>query len=234
MQGVADAAVDGRTITGPLRAGVPATRRGRRPTTSWRSRSPARSRRRSRAPSWRPSRSPPTASASPSSTAGPCRSGLGTIVIACAERRPPPATTLHSTRSWPLATDLVGRTRVFGALDTLENLKKGGRIGNAKALLGDGALDQADHRGRRTASSSRTASSAPDARRSGSSSTRSPRRGPRSSTSPCSTPTAATSTSSSPSCGRYYPGEIVVGQIGPVVGAHAGRGTIGVAFQERP
>src|SRR5690606_25882851 len=28
----------------------------------------------------------------------------------------------------------------------------------------------------------------------------------------------------------HYPGEIVVGEIGPVVGTHAGRGTIGVAF----
>ena len=27
-------------------------------------------------------------------------------------------------------------------------------------------------------------------------------------------------------------GEIIVGQIGPVIGAHAGRGTIGVAFHE--
>jgi DegV family protein with EDD domain len=32
-------------------------------------------------------------------------------------------------------TDLAGRTRVWGALDTLENLKKNGRIGGAKALL---------------------------------------------------------------------------------------------------
>ena len=30
----------------------------------------------------------------------------------------------------------------------------------------------------------------------------------------------------------FYPDEIVVGQIGPVVGAHAGLGTIGVAFHE--
>ncbi len=29
---------------------------------------------------------------------------------------------------------------------------------------------------------------------------------------------------------EHYPGEIVVGDIGPVIGAHAGRGTIGVAF----
>ncbi|MGH9187311.1 MAG: DegV family protein, partial [Acidimicrobiales bacterium] len=35
-----------------------------------------------------------------------------------------------------LAESLVGRTRVYGTLDTLENLQKGGRIGNAKALLG--------------------------------------------------------------------------------------------------
>jgi DegV family protein with EDD domain len=35
-----------------------------------------------------------------------------------------------------LVRDMVDRTRVFGALDTLENLKKGGRIGSAQALLG--------------------------------------------------------------------------------------------------
>jgi DegV family protein with EDD domain len=35
-----------------------------------------------------------------------------------------------------LIADLIGRTHVFGSLDTLENLKKGGRIGNAQALLG--------------------------------------------------------------------------------------------------
>ena len=34
------------------------------------------------------------------------------------------------------ADDLVHRTRVLGTLDTLENLKKGGRIGGAKAMLG--------------------------------------------------------------------------------------------------
>jgi fatty acid kinase fatty acid binding subunit len=34
------------------------------------------------------------------------------------------------------ADDLIPRTRTFAALDTLENLKKGGRIGSAQALLG--------------------------------------------------------------------------------------------------
>ncbi len=31
----------------------------------------------------------------------------------------------------------------------------------------------------------------------------------------------------------YHSGEIVVGEIGPVIGTHAGRGTIGVAFDVR-
>lgn len=34
------------------------------------------------------------------------------------------------------AEDLIPRTRLYGALDTLENLKKGGRIGAAEAVLG--------------------------------------------------------------------------------------------------
>jgi fatty acid-binding protein DegV len=29
----------------------------------------------------------------------------------------------------------------------------------------------------------------------------------------------------------YYTDEIVVGEIGPVIGTHGGRGTIGIAFQ---
>lgn len=35
-----------------------------------------------------------------------------------------------------LVEGLIHRTHVLGALDTLDNLKKGGRIGNAQALLG--------------------------------------------------------------------------------------------------
>ena len=34
------------------------------------------------------------------------------------------------------AEDLLGRVRVYGALDTLENLKKGGRVGGAQAMIG--------------------------------------------------------------------------------------------------
>src|SRR5690606_6361090 len=35
-----------------------------------------------------------------------------------------------------LVEDLAPRTRIVGTLDTLENLKKGGRVGAAQALLG--------------------------------------------------------------------------------------------------
>ena len=58
--------------------------------------------------------------------------GLGTIGLAAAERA---AAGADVDAVEQLARELVDRTRVFGALDTLENLKKGGRIGNAKALL---------------------------------------------------------------------------------------------------
>lgn len=35
-----------------------------------------------------------------------------------------------------MVEDMVERTRVYGTLDTLENLKKGGRVGGAQALIG--------------------------------------------------------------------------------------------------
>lgn len=60
-------------------------------------------------------------------------SGLGTQVRLAAEAAAGGASTDEVTE---LVEDLVRRTHVFGALDTLENLKKGGRIGGAQALLG--------------------------------------------------------------------------------------------------
>ena len=59
--------------------------------------------------------------------------GLGNMVLAAAEAAAEGSTAadvianIEATRS---------RTRVFGALDTLDNLKKGGRIGGAQALVG--------------------------------------------------------------------------------------------------
>ena len=59
--------------------------------------------------------------------------GLGTQVLLAAERAADGASTDDIVS---LIEDLRTRTRVFGSLDTLENLKKGGRIGGAQAMLG--------------------------------------------------------------------------------------------------
>jgi DegV family protein with EDD domain len=60
-------------------------------------------------------------------------SGLGTQVVLAAEAA---ASGASADDVVSLVEDLARRTHVVGALDTLDNLKKGGRIGNAQALLG--------------------------------------------------------------------------------------------------
>ena len=59
--------------------------------------------------------------------------GLGMIVVEAA-RLAAGGASLEEVAA--AAEDLAGRTRVHGALDTLEYLKRGGRIGAAQALLG--------------------------------------------------------------------------------------------------
>ena len=153
--------------------------------------------------------------------------GLGTIALACARAARDGVDVDDIER---LAIDLVGRTRVFGALDTLDNLKKGGRIGNAKALLATalsikpiievtgGVVEQ----GGKQRTRSKALSFLVD---------------------------KVTSYDGGienlavlhADCSDvdlfvemlqpHYSGDIVVGEIGPVIGTHGGRGTIGVAFQ---
>jgi DegV family protein with EDD domain len=60
-------------------------------------------------------------------------SGLGTQVLLAAQAG---ADGASADQVLALLDDLVARTHVVGALDTLDNLKKGGRIGGAQALLG--------------------------------------------------------------------------------------------------
>jgi len=60
-------------------------------------------------------------------------SGLGTQVLLAAQAA---ADGASADEVVALVEGLVERTHVFGALDTLDNLKKGGRIGGAQALLG--------------------------------------------------------------------------------------------------
>ena len=59
--------------------------------------------------------------------------GEGMLVLAAAEAA---AGGAGPDEIEALVADLSGRTAMFGALNTLDNLKKGGRIGNAQALLG--------------------------------------------------------------------------------------------------
>lgn len=60
-------------------------------------------------------------------------SGLGTQVLMAAAAA---AEGASADDVVALVGDLARRTHVIGALDTLDNLKKGGRIGGAQALLG--------------------------------------------------------------------------------------------------
>ncbi len=60
-------------------------------------------------------------------------SGLGSIVLEAA-REAAAGAGLDDLEA--LCNDMAERTRMFGAIDTMENLRKGGRVGGAKAMLG--------------------------------------------------------------------------------------------------
>ena len=60
-------------------------------------------------------------------------SGLGSIVLEAAAAAADDAS-LDDIEA--LCIDMADRTRMFGAIDTMENLRKGGRVGGAKALVG--------------------------------------------------------------------------------------------------
>jgi len=154
--------------------------------------------------------------------------GLGAIVASCARLAADGGTHDEVVAH---ARDLAGRTHVWGALDTLDNLKKGGRIGGAKALLAsalaikpiievrDGKVEQGGKQRTRSKALAFLVEKV-----------------------------AAVDGLDSlfvlqADCRDvdqfvdmlrpHVDGEIVVGDIGPVVGSHAGRGTIGVAFFTR-
>jgi len=126
-------------------------------------------------------------------------------------------------------TDRRNRTKLYGALDTLEYLKKGGRIGNARALLGsmlaikpvlevrDGAVDEAGKVRTRSKALRLLVDRVKE--------------GPFES--------LAVLHGNAPDLDDLLNlleplsprDEIVVGQIGPVIGTHAGPRVIGVTFQ---
>jgi DegV family protein with EDD domain len=154
--------------------------------------------------------------------------GLGTIALACA-RAGHDGASIDEVEA--LATSLAQRTRVFGALDTLDNLKKGGRIGNARALLGtalsikpiievaDGIVEQEGKQRTRSKALAYLVNKVKsfEGRMENLAVLHAD----------CSDVDAFVDM-----LRPYYDGEIVVGEIGPVIGTHGGRGTIGVAFHE--
>ena len=154
--------------------------------------------------------------------------GIGTIAVACA-RAAAEGASIDDVEA--LAIDLSDRTRVFAALDTLDNLKKGGRIGGAKAFLATalsikpiidvtgGVVAEAGKQRTRSKALAHLVErfKGYDGR-------------------------VENLAVLHADCSDidlfvdmlqpHYDGEILVGEIGPVIGTHGGRGTIGVAFHE--
>lgn len=129
-----------------------------------------------------------------------------------------------------LANDLIPRTHVVGALDTLDNLKKGGRISGAKAALAgalsikplievrEGLVEEA---GKQRTRSKALAFLVDTLRGHGSKVEK----------------VGVLHAQCADVDGfidqvkGVYSGDIIVGDIGAVIGTHAGQGTIGIAFR---
>lgn len=126
-----------------------------------------------------------------------------------------------------MARQLADRSRVWGALDTLENLKKGGRIGSAKALLAsalaikpiievrDGKVEP----GGKQRTRSKAIAFLVDKISHG------PVENLAVMHADCDDVDQFVAL-----LRQHHQGDIVVGDIGPVVGSHAGRGTIALAY----
>ena len=153
--------------------------------------------------------------------------GLGLTAIECAEAALKGANADDIVR---LAEDLIPRTRVFGALDTIENLKKGGRIGGAKALLAsalsikplievrNGLVEEAGKQRTRSKALAHLIDilrqNADGLERVGILHAQ-----------------CADIDQFVASVREVWSGDVIVGDIGAVIGTHAGVGTIGVAFR---
>jgi len=149
--------------------------------------------------------------------------GLVAVAVAKAARNGASLADLVTT-----AKDLSSRTQVWAALDTLENLKKNGRIGGAKAMLAtalsikpiitvtDGAVGEGGKQRTRGKALAFLVDRVREAGR---------------------IESLAILHAQCPDVQQFtamirevYSGDITVGDIGAVIGAHAGPGTIGVAF----
>lgn len=154
--------------------------------------------------------------------------GLGAIVVACAELA---ADGAGHEAIVAHAEDLATRTKVWGALDSLDNLKKGGRIGGARALLAsalaikpiievrDGKVEQGGKQRTRSKALAFLVDKLVAA-------------GPITQLSVLQADCDDVEQFLA-MLRPHHSGPIVVGDIGPVVGSHAGRGAIGIAYTTR-
>jgi DegV family protein with EDD domain len=152
--------------------------------------------------------------------------GLGLTVLACAELA---KTGASADEVVARAQSVIPRTRVFAALDTLDNLKKGGRIGGAKAMLAtvmsikplisvtNGLVEEAGKQRTR----SKALAHLVDILRN----QEVPIERLAVLNAQCSDIDAFIAMVK-----EVYTGEIIVGDIGAVIGTHAGQGTIGIVF----
>ena len=152
--------------------------------------------------------------------------GLGLTVLACAELA---KTGASADDVVARAQSVIPRTRVFAALDTLDNLKKGGRIGGAKAMLAtvmsikplisitNGLVEEA---GKQRTRSKALAHLVEILRNQ-----EVPIERLAILNAQCSDVDAFIAMVK-----EVYTGEIIVGDIGAVIGTHAGQGTIGIVF----
>ena len=152
--------------------------------------------------------------------------GLGLTVLACAELA---KTGASADEVVARAQSVIPRTRVFAALDTLDNLKKGGRIGGAKAMLAtvmsikplisitNGLVEEAGKQRTR----SQALAHLVDILRN----QEVPIERLAVLNAQCADIDAFIAMVK-----EVYTGEIIVGDIGAVIGTHAGQGTIGIVF----
>jgi DegV family protein with EDD domain len=152
--------------------------------------------------------------------------GLGLTVLACAELA---KTGASADEVVARAQSVIPRTRVFAALDTLDNLKKGGRIGGAKAMLAtvmsikplisitNGLVEEAGKQRTR----SKALAHLVDILRN----QQVPIERLAVLNAQCADIDAFIAMVK-----EVYTGEIIVGDIGAVIGTHAGQGTIGIVF----
>jgi DegV family protein with EDD domain len=153
--------------------------------------------------------------------------GLGSIVV-CAASKAQSGGSIDEVSS--AATDPINRTQVHAALDTLENLRKNGRIGAAGSLLGSmlsikpiievrgGVVEPAGKQRTRSKALNYLISVVES-------------NADRIDQIFVCHAACADVESFVQQVESLVDVEVLVGQIGPVVGAHAGIGTIGVAFQ---